>query len=104
MKIDTLILAGSSSKGSGYIGSLWALYEYNLVNMKNITLQITMPCFIARSAPFLEGAMKTQVLLPPPSSGESNRFLRVTTDVSTRSFPTRRFELCDFQFFQVLKF
>ena len=46
--------------------------------------------------------MKTQVLLlllPPPSSaGESNRFLRVTTDVSTRSFPTRRFELCDFQF------
>tara|TARA_B100001123_G_C15276425_1_gene1012343 strand:- start:654 stop:1487 length:834 start_codon:yes stop_codon:yes gene_type:complete len=36
MKIDTLILAGSSSKGSGYIGSLWALYEYNLVNMKNI--------------------------------------------------------------------
>ena len=37
-------------------------------------------------------------LLPPPPSGEYNRFLRVTTDVSTRSFPTRRFELCDFQF------
>tara|TARA_A100001037_G_scaffold276656_1_gene276099 strand:- start:1515 stop:2345 length:831 start_codon:yes stop_codon:yes gene_type:complete len=36
MKIDTLILAGCSSKGMGYIGSLYAIYEHNLFNMKDI--------------------------------------------------------------------
>ena len=40
---------------------------------------------------------------PPPSSGEYNRFLRVTADVSTRSFPTRCFECCDFQCLKILK-
>ena len=54
---------------------------------------------------FWRGAMKIQVPPPPPppSSGEYNRFLGVTADVYTRSFPTRRFELCDFQFLKILR-
>jgi len=36
MKIDTLIFAGASSKAIGYIGSLYAINNCKLINLKNI--------------------------------------------------------------------